>query len=257
MLNSAPEPSGPRAGPRSRTAAWALTGGGVVVIAVIVFASGTSGDGDMSGGDRRAAAEAGNGAAMPAPDAGTPDANTPNGSSESQPPSIVGPDEVPALGVAPFPEPVDSGVEVGVEAGVEVLPLEQEEVGLPVSEKLPQLLQDPAPTAATSTGRRVAGLPDVISPAPESTLTSSAVGVTDQTVTASLAATTSAARAEILDHYVRVFGAVGLSGTPATTSDGTTVQNFYRGNDSVVVTIAAASGSVTAYTLRGLFAART
>lgn len=277
MSKSALEPSKTPVGPRSRATAWALAVGGAVVIAVIVLAAGagTSGDDETSGGDRRAAAVAGTGAATPAPGAGTPDAGntpddgSPDGSSGSPPPSIVDPGEAPAPEVAPLPDPVEAGgeaggaagvnpgIETGVGAGVELLPLEEEAAGLPASEKLPPLLQVPKPTAAKATGQRVAGLPDVISSAPESTLTSSAVGVTGQTVTASLAATTSAAGMEILNHYVRVFGAVGLSGTPATTSDGTTMQTFYRGNDTVAVTIVTASDGVTAYTLRGLFASRT
>lgn len=233
------------------------------MIAVIALIAGISGDGDTSGDDRRPAAVAGGGPATPAADADSKD-----GSTESEPSASADSGETSVPGVAPLSAPTDApanagtgtgvGTGVGTGAGVEVLPLEEEEeAGLPASEKLPQLLQDPAPTAATSTGRRVAGLPDVISPAPESTLTSSAVGVAGQTVTASLDATTSAAGAEILDHYVRALGAVGLSGTPATMSGGTTVQTFYRGNDSVAVTIATASGGVTAYTLRGLFAAIT
>ena len=46
---------------------------------------------------------------------------------------------------------------------------------------------------------------------------------------------------------------MGLSGTPAAASDGATTQTFYRGGDSVTVTVEAATGGATPYTLHGSF----
>ncbi|TFD52138.1 hypothetical protein E3T55_07065 [Cryobacterium frigoriphilum] len=151
--------------------------------------------------------------------------------------------------MAPLPVPAPA---VGG-SGLEVLPLVEQEVGLPASAELPDLLENTAPADATATGRLVAGLPAVIRPVPDSVVTSSAVKVTGSTVIVSLAAETSVVVAEVLAHYVKAFGAVGLGGTPAAASDGTTVQTFYRGGDSVTVTVGVATAGATPYTLRGFF----
>ena len=252
MTNPAPEPAESAATPRSRTAGWMIAGGGVVVIAVIALASGLATSGDTGTGTGTGTgdggASAGGGHAVAVAEAATPGA-TSDGSSAAPIPAVVDPTSTSAPDLAPATEP-------GA-AGVEVLPLADEKTGLPASEVLPDLVQNADPAEASARGQRVAGLPDVINPAPESTVTSSAVSVDDETITASLAATTSASAAKILEHYVTVFGAVGLSGTPATTADGSTVQTFHRGNDTVTVTIATASAGTNGYTLVALFTART
>ncbi|MFC5931576.1 hypothetical protein [Cryobacterium melibiosiphilum] len=187
--------------------------------------------------------------AEPSPRPARPPAE-PEAPEVSPDPSVTVPSAAPAPPAVSIPvAPVAAG------PGIEVLPLAEETTGLPASEALPDLLQDPEPVDAEAAGRLVAGLPAVISPLPDSAVTASSVSASDETVTASLAATTSAVGMKVLAHYVAAFGAVGLSGTPATTSGDATVQTFYRGNDSVIVTIESAADGLTAYTLRGLFSA--
>lgn len=258
MPNSGFDSSVPSSPRRVFASKWLLGGGGVVVIVVLVIAvmsvAGASGPGPAGPtgpGQGAALAEPSAQPVEPSqsvqPAAGSTAPET--GAAPANPEPTVAPD-APA---APLPgqEPVAAA------PGVEVLPPSAPATGLPASEALPDLVQEAEPADATAQGRLVEGLPAVIGPAPASTVTSSSVKSSGGTVTASLAAATSADGTEILAHYELAFGTAGLTGTPATATGGTTVQTFYRANDAVTLTVRPSVDGVTAYALRGIFSTRT
>lgn len=226
---------------------WALAGGGALVIVMIAaFATSTaSGGPEQSTRNERVAAAGDPGASANAIEApATPD-NTGSGSRVVPTPAVKSGGASPSAARLPVPAPA--------ETGIEVRPLANEPPAQPPSESLPNLLENTAPTQAAANGRLVAGLPAVMSPAPRSTVAASAVNVNGETVTTTLSAGTAATAGDILTHYEKAFSALGLTGTPATLSAGDTIQTFYRGNDSVTLTIGTAADGTTPYTLRGLF----
>ena len=122
----------------------------------------------------------------------------------------------------------------------------------PSSEPLDTVLDAVVPATGQASNALVVGFPTAISIAPDSQIRDSELDVRDSALIARLTAATTLGAEAILAHFAANLSTLGLSGTPAVTTGGNSVQAFYRGNDSVVVTIdSAVQGSE--YSLVGTF----
>ena len=194
---------------------------------------------------------------VPTPPVPTPPVPTPPA------PEPVSPDPVSPEPVTPdLVEPVtdvvtDPAPEPGVAAPAttvnsEVMGAEVVSLVLPPSGPLGEVLDAVVPTPGTASAELVAGFPTAITIAPESEIRNSELSVLDSVVIARMSAATPLGSVAVLEHYAESLSALGLSGTPAVTTGENTVQTFYRGNDSVVVTVdSAVQGSQ--YSLVGTF----
>ncbi len=164
-------------------------------------------------------------------------------------PDVVVPDPAEPM-TEPVVEPVISVP--GATVRSEVTGAEAVNAVLPPSEPLKTVLDVLVPAPGTATAALVAGFPTAISVAPDSQIRDSELNLQESALIARLTAASSLGSEDIIAHFAASLSALGLSGTPAVTTGGNTVQTFYRGNDSVVVTVdSAVQGSQ--YSLVGTF----
>lgn len=160
---------------------------------------------------------------------------------------------VPQTLGAPAPAPpATSIVDPAAQSGIEILSPAVPAADRPPSTVIAPLLSDPTPSGASATGELAPGTPAAMLLAAGSEVTTSSLTVSDDTVFASVAATTDLDPATVLAAYPAALDNYGLSGTPAVAAAGWSVQSFYRGSDSITVTVTA-DGTGSKYSLRGVF----
>lgn len=107
----------------------------------------------------------------------------------------------------------------------------------PESTSPPALVTLPLPETDSAVGSVVAGFPDRIPVAPQSTVASSSVSSDGARLQATLAANTSLTVSDVLAFYTAAWAEVGLTGAPVPASDGSSAVAFSRGPNSITLTV--------------------
>ena len=108
---------------------------------------------------------------------------------------------------------------------------------LPPSAPVQSLLTGSLPASARAKGRVADGFPASLKAMPGSDVHSSSLSSDGGRLQAALDASVTKTPADVIAYYQSVFGALGLTSTPAPAVSGSTAYSFSRGTSSITLTV--------------------
>jgi hypothetical protein len=149
---------------------------------------------------------------------------------------------------APSLQPIDAvrrSTEVG---GAPVDRAADAAAATPAPPTLSALIAGSAPPSASGIGTLVAGFPAAVPIATDSTIVSSSIDSSGNTVQATVVAHTTRPADEVIASYQTAFAALGLAGSPMQSAAGDRALAFSRGDASITLTVGG-DGSGSDYSL--------